>query len=134
MDNLVNVVNGVVVDASVYAFTAQTVTLVFASLSGFNANLFHLQSLTKLHTSLCVHVTSPYVDRHSFVARGRAELLKWSGEGTGPTLTFLPLAGSLQAEPLLQRALVPSVLCELTLPTVPTPPLPEPGEEIVRQS
>ena len=33
-----------------------------------------------------------------------------------------------------QRALVPSVLCELTLPAVPTPSLPEPGEEVVRQS
>ena len=40
MDDLVNVVNGVVVDASVYAFAAQTVTLVFASLSIFSANLF----------------------------------------------------------------------------------------------
>ena len=39
-----------------------------------------------------------------------------------------------QAEPLLQRALVPSVSCELTLPAVPTPPLPEPGEEVVRQN
>ena len=80
MDDLVNVVNGVVVDASVYAFTAQTVTLVFASLSIFSANLFYLQSLTKVaHFSL------------------------------------------------LQCALVPSVLCELTLPTVATPPLPEPS-------
>ena len=43
MDDLVNVVIGVVVDASVNAFTAQTVTLVFASLGViFNANLFHL--------------------------------------------------------------------------------------------
>ena len=43
MDDLVNVVIGVVVDASVYAFTAQTMTLVFAGLGViFNANLFHL--------------------------------------------------------------------------------------------
>ena len=63
------------------------------------------------------HVASPYVDQHSFLARGRAELLKWSGERTGPTLTSLPLAGSLQAEPLLQGALVPSVSCELTFST-----------------
>ena len=40
MDDLVNVVNSVVVDASVYAFAAQTVTLVFSSLSIFSANLF----------------------------------------------------------------------------------------------
>ena len=79
MDDLVNVVNGVVVDASVYAFNAQTVTLVFACLGIFSANLFYLQSLTKVaHFSL------------------------------------------------LQCAL-PSVLCELTLPTMPTPPLPEPS-------
>ena len=72
MDDLVNVVNGVVVDVSVYTFTAQTVTLVFASLGIFSANLFYLQSLTKVaHFSL------------------------------------------------LQCALVPSVMRELTLPTVP---------------
>ena len=41
--------------------------------------------------------------RHSFLARGRAELLKWSGEGTGPTLTSLLLAESLQAEPRVVR-------------------------------
>ena len=80
MDDLVNVVNGVVVDASVYTFTAQTVTFAFASLGIFSANLFYLQSLTKVaHFSL------------------------------------------------LQCALVPSVMCELTLPTVTTPPLPEPS-------
>ena len=78
MDDLLNVVNGVVVDVSVFSFTAQTVTLVFASLGIFSANLFYLQSLTKVaHFSL------------------------------------------------LQCALVPSVIRELTLPTVPTPPLPE---------
>ena len=50
------------------------------------------------------------------------------------TLTSLPLAGSRQANPLLLRALLPSVSNELTLPAVPTPPLPEPGEEVVRQN
>ena len=81
-----------------------------------------------------MHVASHYVDRLRFLARGRAELLKWSEKRTGHTLTSLPLAGSLQAEPLLQCTLVPSVLCELTLPAVLTPLLPEPGEEVVRQS
>ena len=43
MDNLVNVVVGAVVDASVYAFAAQTVIVLFATLDViFNANLFHL--------------------------------------------------------------------------------------------
>ena len=75
-----------------------------------------------------------YVDRLSFLAQRRAELLMWSGERTGPTLTSLPLAGSRQAEPLLLRALLPSVSNELTIPAVPTPPLPEPGEEVVRKN
>ena len=68
-----------------------------------------------------------YVDRLSFLAQRRAELLMWSGERTGPTLTSLPLAGSRQAETLLLRALLPSVSNELTIPAVPTPPLLEPG-------
>ena len=43
MDNLVNVVVGAVVDASVYTFAAQTVIVVFARLDViFNENLFHL--------------------------------------------------------------------------------------------
>ena len=46
MNNLVNVVVGAVVDASVYAFAAQTVIVLFASLDViFNANLFHLPFL-----------------------------------------------------------------------------------------
>ena len=43
MGNLMNVVVGAVVDASVYAFTAQAVIFLFASLDViFNTNLFHL--------------------------------------------------------------------------------------------
>ena len=42
-----------------------------------------------------------YADRRCFLAQARAELLKWSGERTGPTLTSLPLAGSLHAEEVL---------------------------------
>ena len=56
MDNLVNVVVGAVVDASVYAFAAQTVIVVFASLDViFNANLFHLAffSMNNALLSLC---------------------------------------------------------------------------------
>ena len=46
MNNLVNVVVGAVVDASVYAFGAQAVIFLFASLDViFNANLFHLPFL-----------------------------------------------------------------------------------------
>ena len=43
MDNLMNVVVGAIVDASVYAFIAQAAIFLFASLDVvFNATLFHL--------------------------------------------------------------------------------------------
>ena len=66
MDNVVNVVVGAVVDASVYAFAAQTVIVLFASLDViFNANLFHLafwkwhNKEDNPHKSLCFILFCP---------------------------------------------------------------------------
>ena len=87
-----------------------------------------LQSLTKVaHFSLRARGFSVCRSTQLQLAqrtRRTAEVV-WGADWAA--LTSLPLAGSLQAEPLLQRTLVPSVLCELTLPAVLTPPLPERG-------
>ena len=66
----------------------------------------------------------------------RAKLLKWSGERTGPTGQHAEevFSGKKCVSLYFQGALVPSVSSELTLPAVPTPLLPEPGEEVVQQS
>ena len=79
MDNLMNVVVGAVVDASVYAFTAQAVIFLLASLDViFNANLFHLpfwkwhnkQAIrTKTYALSCFVLRScPHGHRHFDVA------------------------------------------------------------------
>ena len=75
MDNLVNVVVGAVVDASVYAFAPQTVIVLFASLDViFNAIYFtqpfwkwHNKKAirTKAYASSCFVLQScPHGDRH----------------------------------------------------------------------
>ena len=129
-----NVVNGVVVDASVYAFTAQTVTLVFASLGIFSANLFHLQSLTKVaHFSLRARNFSVCRSTQLPGARTcRTAEMVWRGDWADPDLSALRRKSAGRAS--TSAPIGATVLCELTLPTVPTPPLPEPGEEVVRQS
>ena len=73
MDNLVNVVVGAVVDASVYAFTAQAVIFLSASLDViFNANLFHLPFL-----EMAQQASNPHQSLR-FVLLYPAELSSWS--------------------------------------------------------
>ena len=73
INNLVNVVVGAVVDASVYAFAAQAVIFLFASLDViFNANLFHLPFL-----EMAQQASNPHQSLR-FVLLGPADVSSWS--------------------------------------------------------
>ena len=73
INNLVNVVVGAVVDASVYAFAAQAVIFLFASLDViFNANLFHLPYL-----EMSQQASNPHQSLR-FVLLGPADVSSWS--------------------------------------------------------
>ena len=82
--------SGLEVVVSTFSKTEQWVVVSSSNLPAtFSSMHTALQSLTKVAQFSLRVVASPYVDRHSFLARGRVELLKWSGERTGPTLTSL---------------------------------------------
>ena len=90
------------------ACSSQSCSLVSSKCS---STVFFASKVSQLVLSGQLLAVWMYVDRLSFLAQRRAELLKWSGKRTGPTLTSLPPAGSRQAEPLLQRALLPFQRC-----------------------